>query len=185
MTRLLHPPERSRERDPAPFDPVAEGARHRLSAELSRAIWERICGETDDHSGRPDEAQARRRFHELATRLAARGGRLLPDIGRVTRVETERDDVARDDRSDPVLSPRAPGRGTLVASEARPRGSSAATIAAHRGEPGAATIAGPRGEPGAATIAAHRGEPGAATIAAHRGEPGAATFAAHRGEAGA
>ena len=119
--RLLHPPERSQERDAERFDPVAEGARHRLSASYRARSGSGSAARRSIAAGRRDDAQARLRFHEFATRFAARGGRLLPDIGRVTRVETEHPDAPRegyDAWSDSALS-RAPGRDTLVAAEAR------------------------------------------------------------------
>jgi hypothetical protein len=64
-------------REVVPFDPIAEGDRHRLSADVSLAIWAHVSGDaaSDDH--------ARRRFDEIAVRLATRGGRLRPDPGRV------------------------------------------------------------------------------------------------------
>lgn len=83
--RWLCPPqiEVSRARDP--FDPVVEGARHGLSRELSLAIWVRVCGQAADRASPLDRHQAELRFREIA----ARGGRWLPDVGRLTRVATE------------------------------------------------------------------------------------------------
>jgi hypothetical protein len=85
----MHPPEIERERGRSGFDPVAEGSRYRLDRELSLAIWTRACAEIHDSAGRHDVEQARRRFHEIAARIAARSGRLRPDVGRVTRVDIE------------------------------------------------------------------------------------------------
>src|SRR5215831_15766610 len=92
MTRWMHPPEIEREHERARFDPIVEGAHHRLSRELSLAIWERVQSDATDSAGRCDIAQARRCFHDIAARIAARGGRLGPDIGRATRVFTEAGD---------------------------------------------------------------------------------------------
>jgi hypothetical protein len=52
--------ERPHERDR--FDPVVEAARYGLSRELSLAIWERVCADATDSTGRRDEEQARQRF---------------------------------------------------------------------------------------------------------------------------
>jgi hypothetical protein len=88
MTRWMYTPELERSREPAQLDPVVEGERHGLSRELALAlaIWERVCAGVTDGAGRRDGEQARRRFHEIAARMAARGGRTRPDVGRVTRV---------------------------------------------------------------------------------------------------
>src|SRR5262245_47199440 len=84
LTSLVdHPHDRK------PFDPVVEGARCRLSPEVLRAIWDQTRAGATDSSGRTSEAAARQEFHELATRIAARGGRLTLDPGRVTRVGVE------------------------------------------------------------------------------------------------
>lgn len=65
-------------REVEPFDPISEGDHHRLSPDVSLAIWAHVSGDaaSDDH--------ARRRFLEIAVRLATRGGRLRPDPGRVS-----------------------------------------------------------------------------------------------------
>src|SRR3954468_12131880 len=89
MTRLLHPPEGGLHRRSDEFDPILEGARYQLTRELSLAIWARVCADATNNFGRRDQEQAQRQFHDLAARLAARGGRLRPDVGRLTRVETE------------------------------------------------------------------------------------------------
>src|SRR5688572_9834901 len=89
MTRWLRPPELERQRRRARFDPIVEGDRYGLSRDLALAVWERVCADATDDKGRRDEEQAERRFHEIATRIRARGGRLRPDVGRLTRVETE------------------------------------------------------------------------------------------------
>lgn len=119
MTRLLHPPERGLHRRSNEFDPVVEGVRHHLSRELSLAIWERVCADATDSFSRRDEEQAERRFHEVAARIAARGGRLRPDVGRLTRVGVELDGVSSAASSVKELAVRIPGRETLAAKEAR------------------------------------------------------------------
>lgn len=121
MTRWMRPPEVERSREQDRFDPLVEGARHRLPDELLRKLWERVCRDLTDRFGRFDEEQAQKRFHELAARTAAWGGRLGPEVGRFTRVGTEIDgdslgiwDVRRQ-------RPHTPGRETLVTVEARRR----------------------------------------------------------------
>jgi hypothetical protein len=56
-----------------------------------------------DSAGRRDEQQARQRFHELASRIAPRGGRISPDIGRMTcggqEIEQQRRTVALVERA--------------------------------------------------------------------------------------
>jgi len=117
--RWMHPPELERQRDRGTFDPVAEGSRYRLSRELALAIWAHVCADVSDSAGRHDAAQAQRRFHELAARIAARGGRLRPDVGRVTRVEVEVTGVPLGAWSVDELAPRTPGRDTLAIAEVR------------------------------------------------------------------
>jgi hypothetical protein len=103
---------RERRRD---FDPVAEGDRHRLAAHVSRAIWERVCREVVD-AGERDEQQLRLRFHQVAARVAARGGRLQRDPGRETRVENESVDA---DPGGDVFAMPVPGKATQVTVEVR------------------------------------------------------------------
>jgi hypothetical protein len=122
-----HELDRRRERDS--FDPVVEGSRYGLSRELSQAIWDRVCTRATHRIGRLDVEQAKRRFHEIAARIAARGGRLHADAGRLTRVDTEQGSGAGSSRLD-ELTTRTPGRQTLVAAEARRWGSDAAIDAA-------------------------------------------------------
>jgi hypothetical protein len=117
----MHPPEIERERERAEFDPIAEGSRYRLDRELSLAIWTRVCAEIQESAGRHDAEQARRRFHELAARIAARGGRLRPDVGRVTRVDIEAHGVPLAVWSGEDLGPCVPGRQTLVSADAASR----------------------------------------------------------------
>lgn len=73
------------------FDPIREGEKYRLPPEVSLEIWERICaGARADAWGAADIADAeetQRRFHELAAQVAARGGRLRPEVGKRTRVD--------------------------------------------------------------------------------------------------
>src|ERR1044071_8500047 len=95
------------------FDPVDEGARHRLSPEQSLALWKRVCTEASDEAGRRNDDEARRRFRELA----AQGGRPGPEVGKRTRVEL--DDAPHDTPRTAHAGPTAPGRDSLVAAEAR------------------------------------------------------------------
>src|SRR4051794_8340801 len=88
--RWIHPPELERRRARDGFDPSVEGSRHGLTHELALAIWKQACDEATGEHGRIDDAHARRRFHELAARIAMGGGRLWPDAGRQTRVDLER-----------------------------------------------------------------------------------------------
>lgn len=119
MTRWMHPPEIDRERKQEQFDPVVEGDRYGLPHDLSLAIWKRVCADATDREGRCDIAQAERRFHEIARLIAARGGRLRPDVGRLTRVATEITGVPVGAWGANELAPRVPGRETMVAVEAR------------------------------------------------------------------
>ena len=101
----MRPPELDRAGERDRFDPFVEGARHGLSEDAARALWERVSADTTDHDGRRDDAQAEQRFHELAVR-----GRLWPEAGRVTRVERGGSLARHTD----ARRPRTPGRGTLV-----------------------------------------------------------------------
>ncbi|TMQ09971.1 MAG: DUF4157 domain-containing protein [Deltaproteobacteria bacterium] len=117
MMHLLHPPRRDRD-EPDRFDHAAEGARYGLARDLSRMIWQRARADATDAAGRTDLEDALRRFQAIAVRLAARGGRLQPDVGRLTRVGVELDgDTAFAPGTD-AMALRAPGRETLVAVEA-------------------------------------------------------------------
>ncbi len=120
MARWVHPPELERQREQSRFDPVAEGARHGLSSVLSLAIWERACADATDRMGRLDADQAQRRFQDVAARIQTRGGRLAPDVGRLTRVQTEIVGVALDAWAD-VAKPPVPGRQTLAGHMSHPR----------------------------------------------------------------
>src|SRR5262249_20387720 len=119
MTRWMHPPELLRGGERGQLDPVVEGERHGLSRQLSLAIWERICVDATDSGGRLAVEQARRGFHDLAARIAARGGRIRPDVGRVTRVAVELEGATSAVWGADELKPRTPGRETLVTVEAR------------------------------------------------------------------
>ena len=119
IERRLYPPELDPQEQRGRFDPETEGRRYGLSRELSLAIWKRTHAEATDGFGRCDVNEARRRFHELAARLAARGAMLRPAVGRMTRVGTEILGEPFDDRGARQLAPRVPGRETLVAIEAR------------------------------------------------------------------
>jgi hypothetical protein len=112
--RWMYPPELERQGARDRFDPVREGDRHRLSREMSIAIWERVCAETTDGSGQRDVEQAKRRFHEIAALVAARGGRLLPDVGRYTRVGVELGGMPLAAWGRDLLARPAPGRETRV-----------------------------------------------------------------------
>src|SRR5262245_65149673 len=102
MTHWMHPPEIERTQVRDTFDAVLAGARHGLPPELALAIWDRVRADATDASGREDLDQARRRFHDIAARVAARG-RLRSDIGRRTRVGDELDGRPRltDELTDP------------------------------------------------------------------------------------
>lgn len=119
MTRWMHPPELARPRQQDQFDPLLEGDRHGLSRELALAIWKRVCADATDSAGRRDEEKVRQQFNELAARIAARGRRLRPDPGRVTRVGVEISGDSLGAWSVDELKPHTPGRETLVAVEAR------------------------------------------------------------------
>jgi len=114
----MYPAGLERQHAHDPFDPLTEGARYGLSRERLLAIWERVCADATDRAGRRDMGQARRQFHQLATRLAGRDGRLRSDVGRLTRVEVELEGAAPLVSVD-ELTIRTPGRETLVAAEAR------------------------------------------------------------------
>lgn len=117
MTHWMRPPEFARARERDQFDPVIEGARYGLSRELSLATWERVCADATDSIGRLDADQAQRRFHDIAVRIQSRGGRLRPDVGRLTRVQTEILSVPRGTWPIDELAPRTPGRTTRVIAE--------------------------------------------------------------------
>jgi len=121
MTRWMRPHELERDQRRDGFDPVVEGARYQLSRELSLALWKRVCTAATDGAGRCDTEQAAQRFHAIAARIAARGGRLRPDVGRLTRVGVELDGGSLNAWFDEELGPRVPGRETLVAAETRRR----------------------------------------------------------------
>lgn len=117
MTHWMRPPELARALDLDQFDPVIEGARYGLSREWSLATWERVCADATDSTGRIDADQTQRRFHDIAVRIQSRGGRLRPDVGRLTRVQTEILGVPRGTWPIDELDPRTPGRTTLVIAE--------------------------------------------------------------------
>lgn len=87
---------------------------------VPRALAEGLRRATDS-AGRCNVEEARRRFHEFAARLTARGGMLQPAVGRVTRVGVEILGESLDGWDIKQLAPRVPGRDTLVAAEARRR----------------------------------------------------------------
>jgi hypothetical protein len=88
--RSMRPPELARTKERDHFDPVIAGSRYGLSRELSLATWERVSADATDSAGRLDAEEAQRRFHDIAARIQANGGRLRPDVGRSTRVRTVR-----------------------------------------------------------------------------------------------
>jgi len=116
MTRWMQPPLLERQGAHWPFDPVVEGTRYRLPPDLLLAIWERVRADETDSAGRHSEEAARRRFHELAVRIAARGPR--SEIAKRTRVGVELFGDAPAERDLDLLEPRVPGRDTLVLVEA-------------------------------------------------------------------
>ncbi|MCE9572308.1 MAG: DUF4157 domain-containing protein, partial [Deltaproteobacteria bacterium] len=110
-------PEVGRRRaDGHEFDPVIEGARFRLTAEVAEQIWWVVSHEATDASGELDLDRATRRFREVATRAAARHGRLRTAAGKVTRLEAET--RGRESAAD-VFRRGVPGRRSLVEKEAR------------------------------------------------------------------
>src|SRR4051812_7051306 len=151
MTRWLRPPELELARNRDRFDPIVEGARHGLSRDPSLRLWERVCAAVTDGADRLDVEAAEQRFLQLAPRLAARGGRLAPDAGRMTRVGAELEGDSFDAWGFGELAPRAPGRTSLAVEEDRrwPRrgpvsggASEAAAASAKRVElPGASDVA--------------------------------------------
>ena len=118
MMRMFHPPELERSRERDRFDPIREGQRYGLSRDLSLAIWKRVSGDVTD-IGQRNEQQAWKRFHELAARVAARGGRLRPAPGRLTRAGIETSSEWPGTWVADELMPPVPGRQTLVEVEAR------------------------------------------------------------------
>jgi len=119
--RWVRGADRDRGPEPAPFDPVVEGARHGSSRELSLALWEQARIDAIDAVGRCDTERARQLFHEYAARLAARGGRLPPGTGKLTRSGLESNPGQLTARA-PIADARsvhAPGRETLVTAESR------------------------------------------------------------------
>ncbi|HWO26787.1 MAG TPA: DUF4157 domain-containing protein [Kofleriaceae bacterium] len=119
MTRVFYPPELDYSRQRDSFDPIREGERYGLLPELSLAIWKRVSEDATDISGRRNEDQALEQFRELAARITARGRRLRPDPGRLTRVGTEIHGEWPGTWAADELKPRVPGRQTLVEVEAR------------------------------------------------------------------
>jgi hypothetical protein len=118
MTRWMYPHELEGQGERDAFDPIVEGARYRLSPELSLAIWDRVRRDATDSTGRIDPEQAVQRFHEIAARIAARGGRLTPDIGRLTRVGVELDGGSLERWRVDEMASHTPGRTTQVIAEA-------------------------------------------------------------------
>jgi hypothetical protein len=142
------------------FDPVKEGEKYRLSPAVSLAIWNHALRESTDARGELDEPRARNSFHDLAARIVARGGRLVPEVGKLTRVGVELVGDVSHEVEHGGLAPRVPGRTTLVIAEAARRQEDRVTAA----EP---TASAPRG------IADNKGDPLAADEAAQqaRGVP--------------
>ena len=113
--------ERLHSRKQERFDPVAEGARHGLAPELSRAIWHRVSTDGDRGARGEDVGQARRRFQEIAAHMAARGLQLAPCAGKRTRAEVESgpDRIITDWLK--AMTIQAPGRRTRVETAAAER----------------------------------------------------------------
>jgi hypothetical protein len=118
-TRWIHPPRLVRPNDHDGFDAAIEGARYRLAGDRLLAIWELACAEATDRAGWRDPALAAQRFHELAAQIAARGGRRVPEVGRLTRVDTELGGGSLDAWWLGERARRIPGRDTLAAAETR------------------------------------------------------------------
>lgn len=89
MERLMHPPGLGDSCAPGRFDPIVEGERLGLSPALSRMVWDRVRSEAGREGGHLPAAQIQRRFRERAARIAAHGGRVRPDVGKMTRVGVE------------------------------------------------------------------------------------------------
>src|SRR4051812_6396154 len=106
-----------RDSDDDAFDAVVAGRRHGLSRERALAMWEHARADATDAAGRCDAVVARQAFHVLATRTAGPGGRLVPEMGKWSRVELEIDDEARDRWRGGTRSAHAPGRTTRVGAE--------------------------------------------------------------------
>jgi hypothetical protein len=118
MRRWIRGPDLDREPGRELFDPVVEGARYDLSRELSLVIWERTYADATDGDGQADADQARQRFHDIAARIAARGGRTRPEAGKMTRVGIEIEGGALGASGVDELAIHTPGRETLVTAEA-------------------------------------------------------------------
>src|SRR5262245_47001934 len=110
MKRMFHAPELEHSRQRDRFDPILEGERHGLIPGRSPRLWKRVSEDATDVFGRRNEDQARKQFQELATRIAARGGRLQPDPGRRTRVAIEIDSDSSAPWPVDELMSRVPGR---------------------------------------------------------------------------
>ena len=129
------------------FDPVTHGQRHGLSAEIARALWDRVAQEAGGADGHVDPQRARDRFEEVAQRVSSQvrtaPGKGPPGDGaddrrtrgdadaalgpgKVTRVETEGHHalepvMPRLDGVPPLLASRAP------AARSTPAGASTGT----------------------------------------------------------
>src|SRR4051812_40262804 len=141
-----------------PFDPVVEGTRHGLSRELSLALWKLVREEGATAPEQADLESAKPRFHELAARFAARGAKLRPDVGRLTRVAVELDGVPAARAALDALRPHVPGRETLVIVEAR-------RWASLEPQRETATQPDPPAEPAPVVSAIRPGLPGAEAVA--------------------
>lgn len=140
------------------FDPVVEGARHGLSCELSRELWKLIREESATTPEQADLERAKPRFHELAAQFAARGAKLWPDVGRLTRVAVELDGGPTARTALDALRPHVPGRETRVIVEARRWASLEAQLEA-------ATQAGAAARPAPVVTATRPELPGAEVVA--------------------
>jgi len=98
--------ERSRRED---FDPIAEGKRNGLGAELSRTIWDHARREATSHHGLCDESLAREIFAQITKRIAEHDGQPGAAPGKTTQVDV-------------VSAPSRPATCSPSGFPARPRG---------------------------------------------------------------
>src|SRR5690349_16365188 len=107
---LIRGSERGATEERSAFDPIVEGARHRLAAELSLVIWTRVCADATDGSGQIDFPKAEDRFRKIA----AQGGRLGIDVGKLSGVEIEDGQYSGESTLRDIVN-GVPGRITQVA----------------------------------------------------------------------
>jgi hypothetical protein len=113
MSRWFHGDDLARERARSKeFDAISAGHQYGLAPDVSLEIWARVRDEVTRADGKHDEPGARKRFDEVAARVAAQGGKLRPGPGKETLIDADRRVAARAGRLHPN-----PGSGTLVESE--------------------------------------------------------------------